>query len=233
MSSGYVHIIALRTEVSIRHNTMNETELRYEIVRFCQFLHHKGYLSANDGNISVKLGDGRILITPTGIHKGFLNPEDMVVVNEQGTLLSGTRNPSGELPMHLTVYKTRPDVQAVVHAHPPYCIALSLLQNIDLNGILPEVTLSIGKFCIAPYGRPISQALGDSLYGFIEKNDALILERHGTLTVGKTVAEAYYRTERIEHAAFVLWLAYSLGKPKKLPGPEYKALLDMYESSRS
>lgn len=217
----------------IETSRVPEAELRYEIVRACQLLHQKNYLSANDGNISVRLGGGRILITPTGVHKGFLKPEDLVVIDDEGRLLSGARPPSGEVSMHLTALRRRPDMNAVIHAHAPTCIALSLLKNVKLNGILPEVILSVGELVVCPYGRPVSEALGEALLGYIEKNDALILERHGTLTVGKTVAEAYYLTERLEHAAHVLWLAYSVGRPTRLPEDEAGALLAMYREARA
>ncbi len=211
----------------------SEDELRRHIVDYCQLMHHKGYLAASDGNVSVRLGNGRILITPSGVHKGFLRPEDLIIVNEHGHVLEGDGRPSGEIAMHLTALARRPDVQAVVHAHPPTCIAVSLLRHLRLNGILPEVILSVGTIEIVPYARPISEDLAASLEGHIDRHDALILERHGTITVGRSVHHAYALVERLEHAAEVLRLAHAIGKPVPLPDAEIHALTELYERSRA
>jgi len=211
----------------------NEAELRRHVVDYCQLMHHKGYLAASDGNVSVRLGGGRILITPSGVHKGFLRPEDLLVIDEHGHVLEGDGRPSGEVAMHLTALRLRPDMQAVVHAHPPTCIAVSLLRHLRLNGILPEVILSVGSLQIVPYARPISADLAQSLEGYIEKHDALILERHGVLTVGRSVHQAYALVERLEHAAEVLRLAHAIGKPVPLSDSEVHALTEIYERSRS
>jgi L-fuculose-phosphate aldolase len=210
-----------------------EARLREEVVAYCALLHHKGYLAANDGNVSVRLGEGRALITPTGVHKGFLRPDELVVIDSRGKLLEGRSQPSGEVAMHVTALARRPDMNAVVHAHPPTCIAISLLRGLKLNGFLPEVILSVGSLTIVPYARPISEELGESLHGYVERHDALILERHGTLTVGKTVHDAYALVERLEHAAQVLHLAHLAGRPTPLPEDEQRALTEMYERSRS
>ncbi len=209
-----------------------EDELRQDVVRFCQLLHQKGFLAANDGNVSVRLGGGRILVTPTGTAKAFLAPDELVVVDEKGQKIGGLGEPTGELPMHLEVLHRRPDVEAVVHAHPPMCIALSLVRSPRLNDVLPEVMLSLGQIDVVPYARPQTEALARSLAGRIERCDALILERHGTIAVGVSVAEAYFRTERIEHAAQVLWLAHALGRPLPLAEPEARALREAHARGR-
>ncbi len=209
-----------------------EEKLRAEIVQFCRLLHQRNWLAANDGNVSARLGGGRILITPSGRHKGLLEPEEMVVVDESGKLVAGDARPSGEIAMHLTALRLRSDANVVLHAHPPTCIALSLLRHIRLNGILPEVILSIGELVVVPYARPVSEDLGDALVGYIERHDAVILERHGTVALGGSVAEAYARTERLEHAAHVLWLAHTLGHPRPLPDAEWRALRNLHEQGR-
>lgn len=203
------------------------------MVAYCQLLHHKGFLAANDGNVSVRLGPGRILITPSGVHKGFLRPEELLVIDEQGRLLEGTGAPSGEVAMHLAALSLRSDRQVVMHAHPPTCIALSLFRNLRLNGVLPEVILSVGRITVVPYARPTSEALGEALRGYVEKNEALILERHGTLTLGRSVHEAYALVERLEHAALVLHRAHALGRPPALPEHEARALEEIHERSRA
>lgn len=210
----------------------DEDTLRVEIVQFCRLLHQRDFLAANDGNVSARLSGGRILITPTGRHKGLIEPEELVVVDESGKPVSGQGRPSGEIAMHLAALRMRPDCSVVMHAHPPTCIALSLLRHIRLNGVLPRVALSIGELAIVPYARPVTEELGDALAAYIERHDGLILERHGTVTVGKSVEEAYARTERLEHAAKVLWMAYAVGRPVPLPESEWRALVSIYEQSR-
>ncbi len=207
----------------------SEGESRAAIVQFCRLLHQKGFLSANDGNVSVRLGGGRILVTPTGVAKAFIAPEDLIVVDEEGRKVAGARSATSELPMHLEVLRRRPDVEAVVHAHPPTSIALSLVRSPRLNDVLPEVILSLGRIEVVPYARPGTEALARSLAGRIERSDALILERHGTIAAGRSVADAYFLTERLEHAAEVLWRAHALGRPLPLPEAEARALLSAHE----
>ncbi len=221
-----------RYHPSVSFPPVPEVELRADVVRFCRLLHRKGYLAAGDGNVSVRLAPGRLLVTPSGTAKAFLSPEELVVVDEQGRLLEGTRKPSSELAMHLEVLRRRPDVQAVVHAHPPSCIALSLFHSPRLNDVLPEVILSLGRIEIAPYARPQTAELARAVAGPIERCDAIILERHGTLAAGRSVADAYFATERIEHAAHVLWLAHAIGRPLPLPEQEARELRRNHANER-
>ena len=208
-----------------------EQALREDIVRHCRHLHQRGYLAANDGNVSARLGADRVLVTPSGVHKGFLEPGDLIIVDLQGRKLSGAREPTGELALHLRALAKRPDATAVVHAHPPLAIAMSLTRK-KLDGILPEVTLSLGRLQVVPYHRPLTDELAEAVAAALAHSDAVILERHGTVAVGRTVAEAYGQTERIEHASQVLWSAYALSTPRPVDEPEQRALLKMYEGSR-
>lgn len=212
---------------------MSEAVQRGLVVDFLKLLHARGFLSSSDGNISVRLAPNRLLVTPTGVHKGFLGVDDLLVTDGEGRVLEGRGKPTGELPMHLTALRRRPDVNAVVHAHPPTCIALSLAAGASMNGYLPEVILSVGEVPIVPYARPVSEAMGQALHGYIEHHDALILERHGTLTLGASLMEAYSLTERLEHAAVVLWRARSFGPLQRLPASEVRALKELYERSRA
>ncbi|MDP1824325.1 MAG: class II aldolase/adducin family protein [Archangium sp.] len=208
-----------------------EQALREDIVRHCRLLHQRGYLAANDGNVSSRLDGNRVLVTPSGVHKGFLEPGDLIVVDLKGNKLSGTREPTGEIALHLRALAQRPDATAVVHAHPPLAIAMSLTKK-KLDGILPEVTLSLGRLQVVPYARPLTDDLAKAVAAALEHSDAVILERHGTVAVGRTIAEAYGQTERIEHASQVLWSAYALAAPRPVDEAEQRALLRMYESSR-
>lgn len=208
-----------------------EDVLREDIVRACRLLHQRGYLAANDGNVSARLGDDRLLVTPSGVHKGFLEPADLVIVDLQGRKLKGRGTPTGELALHLRALAARPDANAVVHAHPPVAIAMSMAGK-RLDGVLPEVTLSIGSLQVVPYARPLTDALAVAVARRLDRGDAVIMERHGTVAVGRDVLEAYGKTERVEHAAQVLWSAYALGKVKPVAAKEHRALVAMYEGSR-
>lgn len=210
----------------------SELSIRREVCRTMKRLHARNLLAANDGNVSVRLDGERLLVTPSGGHKAFLKPEELVVVDVEGRVLSGARTPTGELPMHLEVFRRRRDVAAVVHAHPPTCIALSVVERQSLNGILPEVILSTGEVPIVPYARPVSQAMADALDGYIDEHDALILERHGTLAVGRTLMDAYALTERMEHAAEVLYRARAFGRVRLLPRSEERELKELYARNR-
>ncbi len=209
----------------------NEAELRTDVVRFCRLLHQKGYLAANDGNVSVRLGD-RFLITPSGAAKAFLATGDLLIVDAEGRVQEGWGRPTSELSMHLEAMRRWPRIQAIVHAHPPSCIALSLVRHPRLDDVLPEVMLSLGRIEVVPYARPQSEELARSVAQRFERSDALILERHGTVTAGRSLAEAYFLTERLEHAAHVLWLAHALGRPTPLPEPEARALRKAHADGR-
>lgn len=208
-----------------------ERALREDVVRFCRMLHARGYLAANDGNVSTRLEGDRVLVTPSGVHKGFLEPDDLVVVDLEGRQLSGKGKPTGELALHLRAYAKRPTAKAVVHAHPPVAIAMSLTKK-RLDGVLPEVTLSIGSLQVVPYKRPLTDALAVAVADALGRADAVIMERHGTVAVGADLAEAYGKTERVEHAAQVLWSAYALGGVRPVPESEQRALMELYERSR-
>lgn len=211
----------------------NEGALRRDVVRFCRLLHDKDYLAANDGNVSVRLDDERLLVTPTGVYKAFIEPEDLVVVDLSGRKLSGDRAPTGELPMHLRALSMRPDMRACVHAHPPTAIAMSLFPELLAQDLLGEVILSIGQFHMVPYARAQTEEMARALEATVPRADAMILERHGTLTLGRTLLDAYALTERLEHAALVLWRAHAVGTPRPLPADEARALKEIHARTRS
>lgn len=211
----------------------SEAALRTEVVRTCRLLHQKNYLAANDGNVSVRLDAERVLVTPTGVYKAFIEPEDLVVVDLEGRQLSGRLAPTGELPMHLCALRNRPEVNAVVHAHPPTAIAISLYPRLLARDVLGEVILSIGRFEVVPYARPQTEDMARVLEPHVTRSDAMILERHGTLTLGRTLLDAYALTERLEHASLVLWRAHALGRPSALPEEEANALRRIHARTRS
>lgn len=200
-----------------------------EIVIICERLHARNMLAAADGNISYRISDDEILITPSGLAKGFMQPEQMAVINLKSEVLVG--NPSSERLMHLEVFKTT-DAKAIVHAHPPTAIAWSIARP-DLQKLpsecLSEVILATGDIPFVPYARPGTQQMADVLKPFLPKHKAMILKNHGALTWGADLDEAYRGMERIEHSAQILMKAQQLGGLHFLPADEIKFLYELRE----
>jgi L-fuculose-phosphate aldolase len=194
-----------------------ETALRMEMVWVCGKLEEKGLIAASDGNVSRRLGKSRLLITPSGKPKGELKPLDMLLVDLAGNVLAGKGKPSSEMRMHLLVYRERPDVEALVHAHPPMLTALTLAGIPFLAEALPEVWLTIGPVPTAPYATPTTEEVPASIAPFVEGHQAMLLERHGSLTFGRNLKEAYLRVEKLEHAAHTLFYAHQLNRA--MPSP--------------
>ena len=191
----------------------------------CRRLHARNLLAAADGNVTLLLEDGRIAITPSGVAKAGLRPDDLAYLDRDGTVLSG--RPSSERLMHLAVYRACPEARAVVHAHPPTAIAWSLAfpdQDRLPGDALPELILAAGTIPIVPYARPGTAAMGDNLLPFLPEHRLLLLARHGALAWGETLEEAYNGIERLEHACQILKAAHELGGARPLPGPELEAL---------
>ncbi len=192
---------------------------RTSLIEIGRIAYQRGLLTANDGNISVRLPDGNILITPSGLCKGRLTPEDLLVITPQGEVVQAApgRRPTSEQPMHLEVYRLRPDVRAVLHAHPPYAVALTVA-GFDLrDDFLPEVRMTLGSIPTTDFALPASPQNAAAIRALIPHHDALMLRQHGSLTVGRTLEEALINLERLEHTARVQYLAQTLGRIVPLP----------------
>jgi len=215
---------------------LTEQRLREEIVLVGQLLWQKGYLSAADGNISARLGSDRLVATPSGLSKGFLKPEQLVLTDLQGrkvpTSAAEARDlePSSELKMHVEVYRQRADAAAVVHAHPPKCIALSIAGIAVAPCLLPEVVMTMGVIPTAAYATPGTWEVPASIRELVRDHDALLLERHGTLTVGKSILDAYFKQEKLEHAAEITLTLRLLGKERPIPAGEMEKLIQIAQA---
>ncbi|OFZ28985.1 MAG: aldolase [Bdellovibrionales bacterium RIFCSPHIGHO2_01_FULL_40_29] len=199
-----------------------------EILTICERLHNRNMLAAADGNISFRVSDDEILITPSGVSKGFMDPSQMAVITLDGKTLVG--NPSSEKQMHLEIYKTCARAKAVVHAHPLTAIAWSVARP-DLDKLpsdcLSEVILSTGDIPFVPYARPGTADMGKVLAPFLPKHQAMILRNHGALAWGESLDEAYRGMERIEHSAQILAAAVQLGGLHPLPKEEIAYLYEL------
>ena len=204
---------------------MDATPLLHHLLDSCRRLHAGGLLAASDGNLSVRLPDGRIAMTPSGVPKARVRLEELAYLALDGTLLSG--RPSSERAMHLAIYRAMPEARAVVHAHPPTAIAWSLarpeLEELPSDG-LPEVILAAGRIPIVPMAIPGTEAMGTNLLPFLPAHRLMILARHGGLCWGESMDEAVGGLERLEQVAEILWKAETLGGAKPLSTDELLAL---------
>lgn len=208
-----------------------EGQAREEIVRVCRLLWQRGYVAATDGNVSMRIGSDRLVATPSGVSKGFLQERQLVLTDLDGALVSedpsGLR-PSSELRMHCAVYRERPDVLAVVHAHPPVATACTVAGVSLMRPVLPEVLVTLGGIPTARYARPSSAEGAVVVRELIREHDAVLLDHHGSLTVGRSVFEAYLKLEKVENAAQVVLAAGQLGGVRELPPEEAEELLARY-----
>jgi L-fuculose-phosphate aldolase len=208
-----------------------ELELKQLIVEIGKRLWNRGYVASNDGNISVKLNEDELLTTPTGISKGFMTEEMIIKCDNEGNAISSNSRyrPSSEVKMHLEVYKARPDINSVVHAHPPYATSFAVA-GIPLNKcVLPEAIIVIGAVPIAPYGLPSTMELPDKIKPYLENSDAILLENHGALTMGPDLLNAYHKMETLEHTANIVWKAIQLGNLNVLSEHERDRLMTLRE----
>jgi L-fuculose-phosphate aldolase len=197
-----------------------EAQLRADIVEIGRRLYGRGYTASNDGNISVRLEGGRLLMTPKSVCKGFMDPGMMCITDLEGTKLAGDRDPSSEMQMHLEVYRQRPDVNAVVHAHPPVATAFAVA-GIPLDrAVLAEVVTTLGSVPIAEYATPSTRELPEAVRKYVKAHDGMLLANHGALTLGADLFSAYYKMETIEHFANISFVARMLGGERLLSREE-------------
>ena len=208
---------------------LNEKEIREQICEVGRRVWLKNWVAANDGNISMRLGDEFIITTPTGVSKGFMTPDMLLKVDLDGNIRGGYLKPSTEIKIHIEAYKRRDDKRAVVHAHPPVCTGYAVA-NIPLDfQTLPEIIITLGRVPLAQYGTPSTTELSDSISELIVCHDAVLLANHGAMTLGKDVMDAYYNMERVEHFASISLVAHQLGGMQPISEPNVKKLEDIRE----
>lgn len=202
-------------------------EIKKEICEIGHKLWLKGFVAANDGNISVKVSENEFYCTPTGVSKGDLTPDMIIKIDRDGKKLEGKLNPSSEIKMHMRVYKERPDVMAVVHAHPPVATAFTVA-DIDLDQyILPEAVLTIGNVPTCDYGTPSTMEIPDSLEPYLQNHDAFLLRNHGALTVGCNLTKAFFIMEEVEFNAVICKHAMDLGAVHEISNEQLKKLMEL------
>ncbi len=201
-----------------------EEEIRADIVEVGRRLWERGYVASNDGNISVRVDERRLMTTPKSVSKGFMTPDMMVVTDFEGRKLAGGRDPSSELKMHLQVYRDRPDARAVVHAHPPTATGFAVA-GIPLDrAVLAEVVTTLGSIPIAEYATPSTDELPIACSKYLKAHDGLLLANHGALAIGPDLFTAYHRMETIEHFARISLVTRQLGRENLLSRAEVDRL---------
>jgi len=214
----------------------SDRHYRAEIVRFGKMVHELGYVAATDGNLSVRLGPNRVLATPTSMSKGAMQAKDMVVVDMSGRKVSGRRNVSSEIAMHLLIYKLRSDVNAVVHAHPPTATGFAAAGMALDQALCSEVVITLGSIPLARYGTPGTKELSDALEPLIPRHDAILMANHGVVTYGENLLHAYMNMETVEHFARVALVVHQLGRQQLLSGEDVDKLMaarEKYEATRN
>jgi L-fuculose-phosphate aldolase len=202
----------------------SESQLRADIVEVGRRLYARGYTASNDGNISARLDEGRLLMTPKSVCKGFMSVEMMCITDLDGRKLAGERDPSSEMQMHLEVYRQRPDIRAVVHAHPPIATGFAVAGIPLTRAVLAEVVTTLGSVPIADYATPSTMELPEAVRKYVKAHDGMLLANHGALTMGGDLFAAYYKMETIEHFAKISLVARMLGGERLLTQEEVQRL---------
>jgi L-fuculose-phosphate aldolase len=211
---------------------MTKSALAHQLVAVCRNLYAHGFVTASDGNVSSRLPNGNILATPTSLNKGRVVESDLVEVTLDGAIVHPGRAPSTELGMHLYIYRQRPDIQAVVHAHPTYATGFAAA-NIPLDQpLLPEVIIGLGPIPLAKIALPSTQEMADSIAPYVQSASAILLANHGVVTFGKDLDDAYFKMEKVEHAAHITFVARMLGGEKVLAGEQVKRLKETFSKKK-
>jgi len=206
---------------------MSDIEYRQEIIRIGRLLHEKSFIAANDGNISVRLDDNRLLVTPTCISKGMMNPEDLLVVDSDGCVVSGFRKVTSEIGMHLMIYRSRPDVNAIVHAHPPVATGFAAARIALDQALVSEIVLALGSVPLAQYATPGTPQLSENIEPHVRDHDAVLMANHGVVAYAHELWQAYMNMETVEHFAKIALITHQLGCAHFLPDDEVARLSAM------
>lgn len=208
------------------YSKQQEKEARADLVEVARLCYERRYICGTEGNFSIRLDEDVILTTPAGSCKGRVREDELVLTNFTGKPLSGGK-PSTELSMHLTCYRARPDIKAVVHAHPTVAVGFTVAGQSLAKCVLPEVVCTLGTIPTAPYATPSTPEVSESIEVIVKERDALVLDHHGALAVGSSIWDAYYKLETLEHHAETMLVAHMLGGIQPLSSNNVQKLLDI------
>ncbi len=204
-------------------------QLKEKLIEVCHRVYEKGFVAAFDGNLSVRREDNNIYITRSGVCKGEVTEKDILLIDLEGRKLEGEGKVTTEVKIHLLAYKHRKEVNAVIHTHPVYATAFATMGEGFTSPVFPEVVLGLGKVPLCKYGTPSTEELPDSMLPYIDFVWAMLLENHGAVTLGTTIEDAYFKTEKLEHTAKTLWAIRSIGREKRIPLQKLKKLYSIAE----
>lgn len=207
----------------------SELDIKKEMCEIGKRVYDRGMVASNDGNFSVKLNDNEYLCTPTGVSKGFMTPEYICKVDAKGNILKANEGfrPSSEIKMHMRIYEKRPDVKAVVHAHPMYATTFAIAGKPLMEPIMPEAVIFLGGVPLAKYGTPSTMEIPDAVEEFLEDYDAVLLENHGALTYSDSLLNAYHKMESVEFYARLMYQAMAIGGPQILSDERVEQLYEI------
>lgn len=208
---------------------LNEFKLKQEICEIGHKVYEKGFVAANDGNISYRISENHVLCTPTLVSKGALKPDDICLVDMTGKQLAGKKKRTSEVMLHLEIYKANPKVKAVVHSHPPHATAFSVAGEEIPTCILPEVEVFLGPIPTAVYETPGAQAFAQTILPFVNTAKIVVLKNHGTVSWGETLQQAYWWTEILDAYCRILLIAKQVGRVERISPPKVEELLDLKE----
>lgn len=208
---------------------LNEFKLKQEICEIGHKVYEKGFVAANDGNISYRISENHVLCTPTLVSKGALKPDDICLVDMTGKQLSGKKKRTSEVMLHLEIYKANPKVRAVVHSHPPHATAFSVAGEEIPTCILPEVEVFLGPIPTAVYETPGAQAFAQTILPFVNSAKIVVLKNHGVVSWGETLQQAYWWTEILDAYCRILLIAKQVGRVERISPPKVEELLDLKE----
>jgi len=206
---------------------INDRKLKELICEIGRRVYDKGFAAANDGNLSIRVGENEVLCSPTMICKGFMSPDDICAVDLEGNQIAGQKKRTSEILLHLAIMRARADVKAVVHCHPPHATAFAVAGEPIPQCVLPEVEVFMGEIPIAPYETPGTQKFADTVLPFLKGTSCVILRNHGTVSFGKTLEEAFWKTEILDSYCRILMLARQLGRVNYFTQQQTNELLDL------
>jgi len=210
-----------------------DSEIAHQLVAVCRRLYEKGFVTATDGNVSVRLPNGNVLTTPTSLNKGKVKESDLVEVTLEGKTVTIHRKPSMELDMHLFIYQQRSDANAVVHAHPIYATGFATARIPLDKHLLPEVVFGLGAIPLARYATPSTKEVAESIAPYVKTSTAILLENHGVVTFGKDLDDAFFKMEKVEHAAHIAFVARLLGGERPLSSADVAKLFATFGKQQS
>ena len=207
-----------------------ESQHRSDIVEVCRRVYAKGWVAANDGNVSIRIDPETVLCTPTGVSKGYITTDQLIIVDMDGNKIEGELKPSSEIKIHIDIYNNKEGINSVVHAHPPFATGFAVAGLSLDECVIPEVIVSLGSIPLAKYGTPSTMEIPENVRPYLKEYNVFLLQNHGALSIGEDVFRAYYRMESLELFAKISFIARLIGNVNILSEEDVKRIIDIREN---